>query len=557
MFSVVTLSRSLPVFIPLGLIGLWRWGSFTVRALSAVVSLVRGYWCPKYRGAGKHRSTNFTLVIATIDAGPELSEALESWMRNRPAQIIFATINLEKSAISQLVRLISERVRSDDQHGHACELPDVIVTSVQNPNKRGQMVAALNLVKTEFIVFVDDDAIWPPTLLEEMCKAFQDPRVGGLGTEQCMRPSDTSKGPTMWEIFADFRLTAKTMENACAMFLGNAVTCLSGRTAAYRTCIFKPTDQKGPGNPYANCLFGFRSDGFHPSHFIAPDAETGSPDAIHQDGDYDFEVERAPNEIALQNAQVCTRLYTVFCTAFVNDLWKGQHLLVSGDDKFLTRWLVTHGWQMHILFGSRARIQTTFKRNWLFLKQYLRWTRNTWRSDFRSIFIERSVWKSFRDYYILIFLMVDKMIAPLTLLFGPVLIAVLVVRMEMDCGSIGSYHIRSWNVVLSFVLWVCVTRAVRILPHFFSRPRHIICIPAFVALSYLLAILKIYCLFTLNRTGWNTRNMGSVPTASGGNQLLKEGIEPFTKSSPSGREAELALIRGVAQLYELRPVAST
>jgi hypothetical protein len=34
------------------------------------------------------------------------------------------------------------------------------------------------------------------------------------------------------------------------------------------------------------------------------------------------------------------------------------------------------------------------KPNWRFLKQVLRWTRNTWRSDLRSLFMERHVWTS-------------------------------------------------------------------------------------------------------------------------------------------------------------------
>jgi hypothetical protein len=35
---------------------------------------------------------------------------------------------------------------------------------------------------------------------------------------------------------------------------------------------------------------------------------------------------------------------------------------------------------------------STMKPNWRFLKQVLRWTRNTWRSDLRSLFMERHIW---------------------------------------------------------------------------------------------------------------------------------------------------------------------
>ena len=39
-----------------------------------------------------------------------------------------------------------------------------------------------------------------------------------------------------------------------------------------------------------------------------------------------------------------------------------------------------------------AELLSTMKPNWRFLKQVLRWTRNAWRSDLRSMFMERYIW---------------------------------------------------------------------------------------------------------------------------------------------------------------------
>jgi hypothetical protein len=66
--------------------------------------------------------------------------------------------------------------------------------------------------------------------------------------------------------------------------------------------------------------------------------------------------------------------------------------LNSGDDKFLTRWMVSHGWSTYIQCCKEAELLSTMKPNWRFLKQVLRWTRNTWRSDMRSLFTERYIW---------------------------------------------------------------------------------------------------------------------------------------------------------------------
>ena len=83
-----------------------------------------------------------------------------------------------------------------------------------------------------------------------------------------------------------------------------------------------------------------------------------------------------------------------FIHGFTNDLWLGKYHLNSGDDKFLTRWMVSHGWSTYVQCCHEAELLSTMKPNWRFLLQVLRWTRNTWRSDLRSLFMERYVWTS-------------------------------------------------------------------------------------------------------------------------------------------------------------------
>lgn len=88
----------------------------------------------------------------------------------------------------------------------------------------------------------------------------------------------------------------------------------------------------------------------------------------------------------------CILVDPAFGSSFVNEKWAGKHRLHSGDDKFLTRWLVNHDWKMQLQNHPDAMLSTTFKDSSLFIKQVLRWTRNTWRSDIRSIFIDRKIW---------------------------------------------------------------------------------------------------------------------------------------------------------------------
>ena len=69
-----------------------------------------------------------------------------------------------------------------------------------------------------------------------------------------------------------------------------------------------------------------------------------------------------------------------------------RYPLISGDDKFMTRWLVSHGWKMHMQVSPECTLATTFKADSKFFMQILRWTRNTWRSDCKSLVFERHIW---------------------------------------------------------------------------------------------------------------------------------------------------------------------
>ena len=215
--------------------------------------------------------------------------------------------------------------------GRTCNIK---VFAVPQANKRLQMAEGIKHVETDLVVFADDDAIWPRTMLPLILACFEDQQIGGVGTSQMVVPC--GKRMTVWEILAAFRLSIRNVEIAASTHIDGGVPCLSGRTAAYRTIILKDPE---------------------------------------------------------------------FIQAFTNDYWLGKYLLNSGDDKFLTRWMVSHGWATYVQCCPGAELQSTMKPNWRFLKQVLRWTRNTWRSDLRSIFMERHVW--FRHPYVA-YTMIDK-----------------------------------------------------------------------------------------------------------------------------------------------------
>ncbi|KAJ3012514.1 hypothetical protein HKX48_006246 [Thoreauomyces humboldtii] len=401
--------ESLPVFIPLGFIGIYRWFWFFVKILAYVLyKPIRPRRHPRYIP-----SRDVTILVPTIDSGDEIRIAIRTWMLSNPFEIIFITTPPAQAALEQLAREVDPLCQK------------IRVVTISQPNKRNQMTAGINHVKTPITVFCDDDVIWPATMLKWMLAPFEDKLMGGVGTSQKVLP--VAKHMTIWEILAAFRISLRNVEITATTYIDGGVCCLSGRTAAYRTCMLRDPD---------------------------------------------------------------------FQWAFTHEYWRKKYHQHSGDDKFLTRWVHSHGWKTYIQACPEAELSSTFKDNWRFLKQLLRWTRNTWRSDFRSLFTERFVW---RRHPFVAFTMLDKFFNPLTLLAGPATVMYVLFRTPR------AGELPHWIILVSYLVWLVITRLIKYMPHFVRRPQDILMVPIWVVFNIYFAIMKIYCLFTLHVTDWGTR----------------------------------------------------
>ncbi|KAJ3479683.1 hypothetical protein NLJ89_g12317 [Agrocybe chaxingu] len=172
-----------------------------------------------------------------------------------------------------------------------------------------------------------------------------------------------------------------------------------------------------------------------------------------------------------------------FLHGFTHDYWLGEVPAQLG-----------HGWATYVQCCKEAELLSTMKPNWRFLKQVLRWTRNTWRSDLRSLFMERHIWTA---HPYVAYTMVDKIFNPLTLLVGPCLVSYLMYKSTIPVEQ-GGYHLPWWNILLSYFVWLSATRTLKLLPHLWNQPEHIIYVPAFILFGYYFAIMKIYALCTLH-----------------------------------------------------------
>lgn len=91
-----------------------------------------------------------------------------------------------------------------------------------------------------------------------------------------------------------------------------------------------------------------------------------------------------------------------FYTAFLNDYWRGRYHIRTGDDNFATSWVVQRGWKTRLVNDSDALIITTVNADKTYLKQLMRWSRDTARSYLRdAIFAIGHGNGSFRVYCVL------------------------------------------------------------------------------------------------------------------------------------------------------------
>jgi cellulose synthase/poly-beta-1,6-N-acetylglucosamine synthase-like glycosyltransferase len=191
---------------PLGLLGLIRWGTWLIRRIPAVL----------YKPIrGEHRAS-LAIVVPVYQEDPEiLATAIESWVANSVEQII-------------LVIDASDTVCQDVASRYPV---DVIITEV--PGKRDALRRGWRTARTELVALVDSDTIWAPDVAAEVRKPFADPRIGGVGTRQSVYGTSGFLA-RITDMFLDHRYFD---ENASQSRLGQAVSCLSGRTAVYRRHI--------------------------------------------------------------------------------------------------------------------------------------------------------------------------------------------------------------------------------------------------------------------------------------------------------------------------------
>jgi hyaluronan synthase len=208
------LTALLAFFLPLGIVGAWRWGAW---AMKKIIGLF-------YRPVtGEYQST-VSVVTPVYNEDPGIfRRALDSWKANGPAEIIAVIDASDKSSIGEFESF------SRDFKGAR-----LIVT--EKPGKRPALADGIKAAGGEIVALVDSDVIWEKDVLAECLRPFADKKVAGVGTRQNVLEPETM-AQDLFDIQLDLRFSDDMLPSAAA---GSVFTCLSGRTAFYRREVVLP-----------------------------------------------------------------------------------------------------------------------------------------------------------------------------------------------------------------------------------------------------------------------------------------------------------------------------
>lgn len=97
------------------------------------------------------------------------------------------------------------------------------------------------------------------------------------------------------------------------------------------------------------------------------------------------------------------------------------------------------------------------------------------------------------------------------------------------------------NLIITMLVWIFVSKMVKIAPHFFDHPFDLFWLPAYLAFAYWHSFVKLYCALTFWNHSWSGRDLTTLTKASV-NNIDKEDLMKIIPARPD-------MPRGITGLY--------
>jgi hypothetical protein len=384
----------------------------------------------------QYTAQDVTVVIPTTDvSNPTFHKVIRSILKHNVAKIIITSAG--DAVLSQLPALHAAipEFRSDMEFADFSTSCSLVHRA--KPNYRQQVAKAMDSVDTKILIIADDHTYWPssPNSIPSLLAPFEDPKIGAVG------PAILGKHHHhplsfrgFWNFIGMVYLMRNHMQDRATNTVDGGLSCLTGGFGVYRSSIWKDP---------------------------------------------------------------------VFLSAYLNEyisffgLYKVGPLTVD-DDKFHTRWLVNHGWKIKVQGGPETTLLTELGVWPRFHGQILRWTRTSWRTVPRTLFVDRTCWTRFpyTTYAMYLYSLVRMS------LFHEGAMFYFLRKAMQEIGCAEKFLGAAWRLGG----WIVVTRIFKVWPHLREYPGDVLYVPGYIAFLYWNSFIRVYAFFTMWKTYWDTES---------------------------------------------------
>ncbi|MEY7850767.1 glycosyltransferase [Natrarchaeobius sp. A-rgal3] len=202
-------------FLPLALVGIWRWSVWAGKALVA----------QRYNPYdGEVPDLTVSVVVPVYRADPDdFMETVRTWLESDPHEIIAVIDEGDEEIIERYGAL-------------EAEYDNVLGFVTSKPGKRPALQDGVHWASGDLIALVDDDVKWREDTMAEFCKPFADPDVGAVSPKQVVQDQSTLP-QKLYEVQMRLQFA---IDYPALSKVSRSLSCVSGRTAVYRREALAP-----------------------------------------------------------------------------------------------------------------------------------------------------------------------------------------------------------------------------------------------------------------------------------------------------------------------------
>jgi hypothetical protein len=191
-----------------------------------------------------------------------------------------------------------------------------------------------------------------------------------------------------------------------------------------------------------------------------------------------------------------------FLEAYLNErVWHNSGPLDADDDKFHTRWLIEHGWDIALQAGPEATMTTELGEWPRYKGQVIRWLRTSCRSNPSSLSHKIS-WVRHPYTTFTLFAWFFR----LSLIQEPLMFWLL--RATLKAHDMLPVFRKTAITLYAFVT---IMKFIKISAHLQKYPSDFVYFPSYILFGYYCTLVKIWAFFTWCNISWTTANVAKAP----------------------------------------------